>query len=63
MYSRLQQVGENFRPAFFNALILTGLPEQYEHFIAQESFNPSGDYTDLQKRLLKCSNGEDQRLE
>ena len=43
LYSRLQQAGEYLTPAIFNALILNGLPEQYEHFIVQESFNPSGD--------------------
>ena len=41
--SRLQQAEEHLSPALFNVLILTGLPEQYEHFIVQESFNPSGD--------------------
>ena len=50
--SRLQQAGEHLTPALFNALILNGLPEQYEHFIDQESFNSSGDYTELSKRLL-----------
>ena len=62
LYSRLQQAGEYLSPAIFNALILNGLPEQYEHFIVQESFNPSGDYTELRKRLLNYSIGKEQRL-
>ena len=62
LYSRLQQEGEKLTPAIFNALILNGLPEQYEHFIVQESFNPSGDYTELRKRLLNYSIGKRQRL-
>ena len=43
LYSRLQQAGDYLSPVIFNAMILTGLLEQYEHLIVQESFNPSGD--------------------
>ena len=63
LYSPFQQAGEHMSSAIFNALILTGLAEQYEHFIEQESVNPSGDYTDHRERLLNYSNGKEQRLE
>ena len=62
LYSQLQQAGEYLTPAIFNALILNGFPEQYEHFIVQESFNPFGNYTELRKRLLNYSIGKKQRL-
>ena len=56
------QAGESLNPAIFNAMILNGLPEQCEHFIVQESFNQSGDYTELRKTLLNYSIGKEQRL-
>ena len=62
LYSRLQQAGEHLSPNIFNALILMGLPEQYENFIVQESFNPCGDDAELRKRLLNYSIGKEQRL-
>ena len=46
-----------------NALILTGLLEQSQQLIEQESFNPSGDYTDIRQRLLNYSVGKEQKLE
>ena len=63
LYGRLQQAREYLGPTIFNPLFLTGLPKQYQNFIASESFNPSGDYTDRRKRLLKKSIGKEQRLE
>ena len=59
LYSRLQQAGDLSR-AILNALIFTGLPEQQGHFIVQESFKSSGDYTDLRQRLHNYSIGEQQ---
>ena len=56
-YSRLQQAGERSSATIFNALVITGLLENYQHFIVQESVNPSGDYTDHWKRLLNYSIG------
>ena len=61
--SRLQQAGQHLSPTIFNQLILTGLSEQYEHFNVQESFNPSGDYTNLRKKLPSYSIVKEQRLE
>ena len=55
LYSRLQQARERSSATIYNALVITGLLENYQHFIVQESFNPSGDYTDHWKRLLNYS--------
>ena len=63
LYCRLQPAGEHSNPDIFNGLILTGLPEQYEPPIVRDSFNPSGDNTDLRQRLLNYSIGKEQRLE
>ena len=49
--------------ALSNALIQSGLPEQYYRFIVEESFNAFGDKADLRKRLLNYSNGKEQHLE
>ena len=40
LMSRLTEAGENISETLFNALVINGLPEKYEHFILQESFNP-----------------------
>ena len=63
LYSRFQHAGEHLSSTIFNALYLTGFPEHYDHFIMQESFNPSGDYTDLRMKLLNYSLGKWQTLE
>ena len=55
LFDRLQQARDHLSPTIFKALIPTGLTEQYENFIVQESFNPSGNYTDSRKRLLNYS--------
>ena len=49
--SRLTKTGENISETLFNALLINGLPEKYEHFIVQESFNPAANFTELQTRL------------
>ena len=36
----------------FNTLVINGLPEKYEHFVVQESFNPASTFTELRTRLL-----------
>ncbi|CAB4002240.1 Retrovirus-related Pol poly from transposon TNT 1-94 [Paramuricea clavata] len=40
--------------------IINGLPEKYEHFIVQESFNPAANFTELRTRL---QNYDDSRLQ
>ena len=62
LFSRAQQAWEHLILAILNVLIIIGLPEQYEHVTVQESFNPSGVYTNLRKRLLDYSIGKEQRL-
>ena len=34
--SRLTEAGEKISETLFNALVINGLPEKYEHFIVQE---------------------------
>ena len=58
--SRLTEAGEKISETLFNALVINGLPEKYEHFIVQESFNPAENFTELRKRL---QNFDDSRLQ
>ena len=58
--SRLTEAGENISETLFNALVINGLPEKYEHFIVQESFNPAANFTELRTRL---QNYDDSRLQ
>ena len=42
-------------------MVLNNLPESYEHFVVQESFNPAGSFIELRTRLLNyeesCKHG------
>ena len=58
--SRLTEAGENISETLFNALVINGLPEKYEHFIVQESFNPAANFTELRARF---QNYDDSRLQ
>ena len=49
--TRIRDSGEHLSETLFNALVLNGLPERYEHFIVQESFNPAGTFVELRTRL------------
>ncbi|CAB3992896.1 Hypothetical predicted protein [Paramuricea clavata] len=60
LMSRLTEAGEKISETLFNALVINGLPEKYEHFIVQESFNPAADFTELRTRL---QNYDDSRLQ
>ena len=51
LMSRLTEAGEKMSETLFNALVVNGLPERYEHFIVQESFNPAANFTKLRTRL------------
>ncbi len=58
--SRLSEAGEQVSETWFNALVINGLPEKYEHFVVQESFNPTSTFTELRTRL---QNYEDSRMQ
>ena len=60
LMSRLSEVGEKISETLFNALIINGLPDKYEHFVVQESFNPASTFTELRTRL---QNYEDSRIQ
>ncbi len=51
LMSRLTEAGEKISETLFNALVVNGLPEKYEHFVVQESFNPAANFTELRTRL------------
>ena len=46
--SQLTEAGEKISETLFNALVINGLPEKYEHFVVQQSFNPASNFTELQ---------------
>ena len=60
LMSRLSEAGEKISETLFNALISNGLPDKYEHFVVQESFNPASTFTELRTRL---QNYEDSRIQ
>ncbi len=60
LMSRLSEAGEQVSETLFNALVINGLPEKYEHFVVQESFNPASTFTELRTRL---QNYEDSRMQ
>ena len=60
LMSRLTEAGEKISETLFNALVVNGLQEKYEHFIVQESFNPAANFTELRTRL---KNFDDSRFE
>ena len=57
--TRLEQAGEHFPEPLLNVMVLNGLPELYEHFVVQESFNPAGSFVELRTRL---TNYQESRL-
>ena len=50
--TRLEHAGANLSKLLLNAMVLNGLPERYEHFVVQESFNPAGSFLELRTRLM-----------
>lgn len=58
LVNRLKEAGEELSDTLFNALVINGLPERFEHFVVQESFNPCASFTELRKRMR---NFEDSR--
>ena len=49
---RLQHAGEHLSEPLLKAMVLNGLPERYEHFVMQESFNLAGSFVELGTRLI-----------
>ena len=45
--SCLEQARKQLSEPLLNAMVLNGLPERYEHFVVQESFNPAGSFVEL----------------
>ena len=40
LMTRLSEAGEAITDTLFNALVVNGLPDSYEHFVEPESFQP-----------------------
>ena len=50
---------EHLSEPLLKAMRINGLPERYEHFEMQESFNPAGSFVEFRKRLM---NYEENRI-
>ena len=59
--TRLGQAGEHLSEPLLNAMVLNGLPERYEHFVVQESFNPAGSFVELRTRLTNYEESRQHR--
>ena len=45
-----EHAGEYLSEPVLNAMVLNGLPERYEHFVLQESFNPAGRFLEMHRK-------------
>ena len=54
-----EQAGEHLSEPLLSSMVINGLPERYEHFVVQRSFNPAASFVELKKRL---TNYEESRL-
>ena len=61
LMTRLTEAGEQISETLFNALVINGLPESFEHFVVQESFNPATTFTELRTRLQNYEESRTQR--
>ena len=61
LMTQLTEAGEKISETLFNTLVVKGLPEKYEHFIAQESFKPTANFTELRTRLQNFDDSRFQR--
>ena len=61
LVTRLHHAGEELSETLFNARVLNGLPQRYEHFVVQESFNPAENFVELRKRLTNFEESRRQR--
>ena len=48
---RLSEAGEAITDTLFNALAINGLPDSFENFVVQESFQPAKTFPELRTRL------------
>ena len=60
--SRLEDAGEQLSATLFNAMVLNGLPEHYEAFVIQESFNPTDSFAVLRTRMRAYSDSKRERV-
>ena len=61
LVNRLHHAGEEVYETLFNAMMLNGLPQRYEHFVVQESFNHAESFMELRKRLTNFEESHRQR--
>ena len=57
----LSGAGEAITETLFNALVINGLPDSYEHFVVQESFQPAKTFPELRTRLSNYNNSRNAR--
>ena len=57
----IEDIKERNNTVVINALVINGLPEKYEHFVVQESFNPASTFTELRTRLQNYEESRAQR--
>ena len=63
LMTRLSDACERISDTLFKALVINGLPEQYEHFVVQESFQPATTFQELRMRLRNCEDAKGVRHE
>ena len=51
LMTRLSKAGEAITDTLFKPLVINGLPDSYEHFVVQESFQPAKTFPELRTRL------------
>ena len=51
LMTRLSEAGEAITDTLFNALAINELPDSYENFVVQESFQPVKTFPELRMRL------------
>ena len=51
LMTRLSEVGEAITGTLFNALVIIGMSDNYEHFLMQDHFQPAKAFPQLRKRL------------
>ena len=61
MWTKLELAMEHLSKPFVNAMVLNGLPERNEHFVAQESFNPVGSFVGRRTRILNSAESRKHR--
>ena len=58
LMTRIRDADERFSDTLFNALVINSLPEQYKHFVLQESSQPATTIQELRTRLLNFEDGK-----